>query len=212
MSEDYFEGYKSKPVAEKEVAEKLFVDQIDRGLTQSEMAKQFNDLLAELSPFQRDFVRHYCETGNGAEAARRAGSKSKEPKKVASKLVRDERIQKAIAYAQLGRIRSSAITEADVINRIDDLYLVAYSEKQYKVALEAASKMGEALGMFKAKNTNNSAKVNTAIYEETKSLREAQRDIEQDKIVQENRSLEPRKGKEDEDEIMDFFSRIKADN
>lgn len=112
----------------------------------------------------RDFTRYYIEQGfeNGAEAARKAGSTSKNPNHIAYQWLQNPWVKEEIAKAKrdlgMGINPLESIREDDVVSKLIRVFEGALEDKKYEPALKAVELMGKQIGMFK-RDPAGSAKV-----------------------------------------------------
>lgn len=100
------------------------------------------------------FTRAYIEQGfqNAAEAARRAGSTSKNPNQIAFQWLKEPWVQRELQIAKEllaeGKSPLEFLKEEDVISKLVNVYNMALQDKKYEPALKAVELMGKHLGMF----------------------------------------------------------------
>jgi len=109
---------------------------------------EYRECLGSLSPFQRRFVEAYLKAGSGAEAARIAGSQSKNLEQVAHNTKRLPEVQKAIAIGMDTRIQAAALDDMEVIHMMREVYHKAIEDKRYAEANKAAENLAKTLGLF----------------------------------------------------------------
>lgn len=134
-----------------------------------------------------NFCREYVKDYNGTQAAVRAGYKESNAASQASKLLKDANVLNLIQENQKKLMESSCLTEAKVINHLQDVLERCLSAKPVttwnysehcmeetgewtfdsKGALEAIKLLGQHLGMF-----SNKIKVSTDIDEGLKEMYE----------------------------------------
>ncbi len=91
----------------------------------------------DLTEFQRRFVQEYLVDLCGAAAARRAGSRAKEPKKAADKLLCLPKVTAAIAEAMKKRAER---TEIDADRVVQELAKIAFANMQDFVSIKTEGK------------------------------------------------------------------------
>lgn len=136
--------------------------------------------MSKLTQKQAAFVREYVLDYNGTKAAERAGYSKKTAAVQASKLLKSEKIIKAVKENQKALIETKCLTEEKVIAHLEEVLdrcMSAtpvlqwdYDEHEYrktgeyqfdsKGALKAIEMLGKHLGMFeKGNNTDNTITV-----------------------------------------------------
>ncbi len=97
--------------------------------------------LDRLTPNQRAFVLAFRETGNGAEAYRRAGYKGKSPNCGASELRTNPNIQNALQTLSLPAENRMIASADEVLQKITDLMFNAEKEEtQLQAAITMAKR------------------------------------------------------------------------
>ena len=96
-----------------------------------------------LNPRQAAFCDHFEETGNAAEAARRAGYSEQSSRFQGSKLMADRNIQQHIATLKNIRARARAMDREVLMARLDDLYEEAMRHHRLNAAIQALRLMAQ---------------------------------------------------------------------
>lgn len=138
----------------------------------------YREALGALSPFERRFVEAYLKAGSGAEAARIAGSKSKNIDQVAHNTKRREHVQKAIALGMDTRIQAAALDDMEVIQMMREVYHKAIEDKRYSEANKAAENLAKVLGIFQSKNATDD------------KIAQRARDLREDKNQEQEREMD----------------------
>lgn len=104
----------------------------------------------KLTPFEARFVAELLACpGNQAEAARRAGSKAKDPRKVADNTLRVPRVAKAVEAARAKVASKLEITAEKVLEDLETARKGAMGSGQFGAAIKASELQGKHIGMFK---------------------------------------------------------------
>jgi len=145
---------------------------------------EYREALGALSPFQRRFVEAYLKAGSGAEAARIAGSQSKNLEQVAHNTKRLPEVQIAIAIGMDTRIQAAALDDMEVIHMMREVYHKAIQDKRYAEANKAAENLAKTLGLFQLSSKET---FDDKVAKRAKNLRD-DKEKEQEKELDENAS------------------------
>ena len=96
-----------------------------------------------LNPRQAAFCDHYDDTGNAAEAARRAGYSEHSARRQGHRLLGDDNIQQHIATLKNIRARARAMDREILMARLDDLYEEAMRHGRLNAAVQALRLMAQ---------------------------------------------------------------------
>jgi phage terminase small subunit len=99
--------------------------------------KVLRELLTSMTAMQIRFVEAYVKTASAAQAARMAGSKSANPEIVGYTMLKNPKVQQAIAIAMKKRIEAVGLDTIEVITKIREVYNHALNEKNYAAAIKA---------------------------------------------------------------------------
>jgi phage terminase small subunit len=99
--------------------------------------KVLRELLTTMTSMQIRFVEAYVKTASAAQAARMAGSKSANPEIVGYTMLKNPKVQQAIAIAMKKRIEAVGLDTIEVITKIREVYNHALNEKNYTAAIKA---------------------------------------------------------------------------
>lgn len=97
----------------------------------------------QLNPRQAAFCDYYEESGNAADAARRAGYSEHSSRSQGSKLMADRNIQQHIATLKNIRARARAMDRELLMARLDDLYEEAMRHNRLNAAIQALRLMAQ---------------------------------------------------------------------
>ena len=99
--------------------------------------KVLRELLTSMTSLQIRFVEAYVKTASAAKAARLAGSKSANPEIVGYTMLKNPKVQQAVAIAMKKRIEAVGLDTVEVIQKIREVYAMALAEKNYQAAIKA---------------------------------------------------------------------------
>lgn len=130
------------------------------------MDYSYNEKLREaykdLTEFQRRFIEALAKNPNNyAEAARAAGSTSKNPNRVGWNTINEAPVQYAYGLLMRQRAEAASVDDTEIMNYLRNIYMRSMEQEDFKAANRAAELMGNALGMFKGeiKKSNTLTKV-----------------------------------------------------
>jgi len=101
---------------------------------------------AALSVKQERFIKEYVRSGNGADAARKAGYKPKASKEIAYENLTKPHVIAAVKQEQ-ARIALN-VTPDRVRRRLDEISHEAQADGQYGPAVRAEELLGKSIGMW----------------------------------------------------------------
>lgn len=112
------------------------------------------------SKIVRQFTKYYIEQGfvNGAEAARKAGSKAKNPNHIAHQWLKEPWVRREIEIAKelisKGENPLKLVNEEDIMTKLTRIYEESMENQKYAEAIKSVELMGKQIGMF-ANRTEN---------------------------------------------------------
>lgn len=147
-SSDHTESKESK----ESKSTKKAIGEPSRGYELDEVAREWRKAVLHLTDFEYKFVLAYTKASSNAEAARMAGSVSKNPERVAWNTLQKPHVQHAIALAMRRRIEAAALDSTEVIDNLRLNHRMALERGDIKAANESVKLMGDYLKMWSSVN------------------------------------------------------------
>ena len=125
--------------------------------------KDFEDY--KPTELQRRFVNFYTEQGmeNATKAMKRAGSMAKDPKVVASQMMKHPWVKWKLAQVKQEGCIAAGLTPEEIIDKLRDTYNQSMEAKNFNAANKAAELLGQMQGVFTKKVETTDTRVNLTI-------------------------------------------------
>ena len=117
--------------------------------------------MRDLTPRQREFVRHYLATSNGTQSAIQAGYSKHTAAEQASRLLKSVRVAQAVAAG----LADSGDTQGTIIDELRTVGSDAAAAGQYGPAVRAIELRGKHLGMWQEVQGRNQSKITINIFD-----------------------------------------------